>query len=171
MKGGRSRRGNNGGVWSVLLRNTSLLYCETPATIISTVTSNNNNSHLHETFHLNGTQSLEGSEDRCVRLTSRRQTWHRRPFCRQWCRGSKIQLLPWSFPVRRDGPESLTGLRANKGGLSPKSSFSSMKRRFFCAAPLKNVLAEPRRVHQAARCGDSALCSLAVLHRGPQVQN
>lgn len=30
--------------------------------IISTIAGDNNNSHLHETFHLSGLPSLEGSE-------------------------------------------------------------------------------------------------------------
>lgn len=77
------------------------------------------------------------------------------------CWGSKIQLLPWSFPMRRDSAESLAGLLANNGGLSPKSNFSGMKRSFFRTAPLNNVLAGLRWVRQPARCGDSALSCAA----------
>jgi len=63
--------------------NISLLYCETQVTIISTITGNKNNSRLRETFHLNGTQSLEGSEDRCVQVTPWQQASDKHPFCRQ----------------------------------------------------------------------------------------
>lgn len=114
-------------------------------TIISTITGNNNNSHLHETFHLNGSQRLEDSADRCAQVTSRPQTLYKPPSAESVgrCCRSSIQPLPWSFPMHRDGAESLTGLLANNGGLSPRGNFSGTKRHFFCAAPRKDALASP----------------------------
>lgn len=132
-----------------MLRNISLLCCETQVTIISTIASNNKNSDFHETFHLDGAQSLGGSTGHCVQLTLVLQRGYRH-----------LELLgeqkpPFMGSVLSPSPESWQIMQ----GLAPKSNSCSRKRHFFCAEPLKSIC------WALARRGDSVLPHCAA----PQV--
>lgn len=132
-----------------MLRKISLLCRETQVTIISTITSSNNNSIFHETFHLNAAQGLGGSSGHCVQLTS----------CCRCCTN------PWSCWGSKKPPFIGSVLSPSRDswqimqGLAPKSNSCSRKSCFFCAEPLKSVC------WALARCGDSLLPRCAA----PQV--
>lgn len=103
------------------LEKSHFLCCETQVTIISTITSNNNNSGFHETFHLDGAQSLGGSTGCCIQLTLVLQTVYK-----------PLELLgEQKTSIHRVSAESITGLLADNAGFSPKKQFLQQEEAFF----------------------------------------
>lgn len=114
-------------------RNISLLCCETRVTVISTI-SRANNSHLHETFQLNGSQSLGGSADRCVQVPWGQQILYKNLFC--W--GTQSGCCPRLSL----GPSPSQGSWQRMEDLAPKAI--SAARRGVSGVRLRRVVHLPR---------------------------
>lgn len=103
------------------LEKSHFLCRETQVTIISTITSNNNDLGFCETFHLDGAQSLGGSTDHCVQLTLVLQMVYK-----------PLELLgEQKTSIHGVSAESITRVLADNAGFSPRKQFLQQEESFF----------------------------------------